>query len=78
MSLADVADVLSTSVSQVYALVRRGELRGIKIGGRGQWRVEDVELERYIQAMYDEADEYRRSHPFVEAVDPAMDDLSVD
>jgi len=78
MSLADVADVLSTSVSQMYALVRRGDLRGIRIGGRGQWRVEDVELERYIEARYDEADEYRRAHPFVEGGRVEPDDVSVD
>jgi excisionase family DNA binding protein len=40
LTLADVAEVLNTSVAQVYALVRRGELPAIKIGGRGQWRVE--------------------------------------
>ena len=40
LTLADVAEVLNTSSAQVYALVRRGELPAIKIGGRGQWRVE--------------------------------------
>src|SRR4051794_41708632 len=38
MTLADVAEVLNISVSQVYALVRSEQLRAIKIGGRGQWR----------------------------------------
>ena len=56
LTLADVAEVLATSTSQVYALVRSGELRAIKIGGRGQWRVETVELEAYIARMYDQAD----------------------
>ena len=37
--LADVAEQLSVSASQAYALVRSGELRAIKVGGRGQWRV---------------------------------------
>ncbi len=40
MPMADAAHVLGISVAQVYALVRRGELPAIKIGGRGQWRVE--------------------------------------
>ena len=40
LTLADVAEVLNTSSAQVYALVRRGDLPAIKIGGRGQWRVE--------------------------------------
>ncbi|MDP9395074.1 MAG: helix-turn-helix domain-containing protein [Actinomycetota bacterium] len=36
------------SRSQVYALVRTGELPAIKIGGRRQWRVERSQLEAYI------------------------------
>lgn len=56
LTLADVAEILSTSTAQVYALVRRKELRGIQIGGRGQWRVETSELERYIERMYERTD----------------------
>ena len=56
LTLADVAEVLATSTAQVYALVRRGDLRALKIGGRGQWRVEAVELEAFIQRMYDQTD----------------------
>lgn len=55
LTLADVADVLNVSVRQVYALVRNGELRGIQVGGRGQWRVENSELEDYIQRQYQKA-----------------------
>ncbi|MBV7432730.1 helix-turn-helix domain-containing protein [Dermabacteraceae bacterium P13115] len=56
--LADVAESLSISASQAYALVRSGELRAIKVGGRGQWRVEVSELEDYIQRMYRQTDEF--------------------
>ena len=56
LTLADVAEILATSTAQVYALVRRGELRALKIGGRGQWRVETVELEAFIQRMYAETE----------------------
>lgn len=52
LTLADVAQILNVTSRQVYALVRSGDLRGIQIGGRGQWRVEDVELEDYIQRQY--------------------------
>ena len=45
LSLSDVSDVLNISAAQAYALVRRGDLAAIKIGGRGQWRVEASELE---------------------------------
>jgi len=67
LTLGEVAEILNTSSAQVYALVRRGELRAIKIGGRGQWRVEVSQLEDYIQRMYDEADTFVEQHPFVEA-----------
>ena len=66
LTLADVAEVLNTSSAQVYALVRRGDLMAIKIGGRGQWRVEASELEAYIQRAYADAEQFVREHPFVE------------
>jgi excisionase family DNA binding protein len=55
LTLDDVADILNVSWSQVYALVRRKELLAIQIGGRGQWRVENEELERFIARKYAEA-----------------------
>ena len=67
LTLADVAEVLNTSSAQVYALVRRGELPGIKLGGRGQWRVERVQLEEFIQRMYAETKQFVDQHPFVDA-----------
>lgn len=66
LTLADVAEVLNTSSAQVYALVRRGDLPAIKIGGRGQWRVEAEQLEGYIQRMYDQTKAFVDSHPYVE------------
>ena len=54
LTLSDVADTLAISANQAYALVRSGELRAIKVGGRGQWRIEVTELEDYIARMYDE------------------------
>jgi excisionase family DNA binding protein len=70
LKLEEVADLFSTSVAQVYALVRRGDLRAIKLGGRGQWRVEKAEIEAYIQRAYAETDRYLGSHP---STDPAQD-----
>ena len=67
LQLTDVAEVLNTSSAQVYALVRRGDLRAIKIGGRGQWRVEASELEAYIERMYAEASRFVTDHPFEDA-----------
>ena len=46
-------------MSQLRALIKRGEIEGIQIGGRGQWRIEDVKLDEYIERMYEEQ---RNSH----------------
>ena len=55
LTLDDVAEILNVSHAQVYALVKRREIVAIQIGGRGQWRVEVDELERFIQQKYAEA-----------------------
>lgn len=65
LTLADVSDILNISAAQAYALVRRGELPAIKIGGRGQWRVESARLEAYIKAAYVATGEFIDDHPFV-------------
>jgi excisionase family DNA binding protein len=61
--LSDVAEILNISAAQTYALVRSGELPAIKIGGRGQWRVERTELENYIQRMYADTKAFVATHP---------------
>jgi excisionase family DNA binding protein len=71
LPLTDVAEVLNTSSAQVYALVRRGDLVAIKIGGRGQWRVEATELEAYIQRMYAEARAFIDPPPLADTEGPA-------
>jgi excisionase family DNA binding protein len=70
LTMQDVADELATSVAQVYAMVRSGELPAIKIGGRGQWRIERARLEEYIADKYTETEEYVRHHPLVDRADP--------
>ena len=67
LTLTDVAEVLNISSSQVYALVRNGDLEAIKIGGRGQWRVERTKLEDYIGRMYQQTSTFIAKHPFVES-----------
>ena len=71
LTLADVAEVLNISASQTYALVRSGELPAIKIGGRGQWRVERDQLERYIARMYDQTRQFVAEHPLLEGAETA-------
>jgi len=64
IQLSDVSEILNISSTQAYALVRSGELAAIKVGGRGQWRVEATELENYIQRMYSETKTFVAAHPF--------------
>lgn len=70
LRLSDVAEVLNTSSAQVYALVRRGDLDAIKIGGRGQWRVEASVLEEYIQRLYNETRDFVATHPMADGEVP--------
>jgi len=63
--ISDVAEELNVSESQVYHMVRSGELPAIKIGGRGQWRVERSQLEQYIATKYRETAEWVVRNPLV-------------
>jgi len=74
LTLADVAELLNISAAQTYALVRSGDLPAIKVGGRGQWRVEASELEAYIQRMYAQTRDFVESHPFGGPDDAALGD----
>lgn len=52
LTLPDVAEALNISMSQTRALIKSGDLEGIQIGGRGQWRVEESKLDEYIERQY--------------------------
>ncbi|GAA4204051.1 helix-turn-helix transcriptional regulator [Actinocatenispora rupis] len=65
LPLADVADELNVTESQVYHLVRSGDLPAIKIGGRGQWRVERAKLEEYIERKYAETAAWVAENPLL-------------
>lgn len=74
LTLADVAEILAISASQTYALVRNDELKAIKIGGRGQWRVEATALEEYIQRAYSDTAAWITAHPLVDSGVADQDD----
>lgn len=67
LKLSDVADILNISSSQAYALVRSGDLPAIKVGGRGQWRVENAELEAYIQRAYHKTEQQVADNSFADS-----------
>jgi excisionase family DNA binding protein len=66
LTMKDVAEELATSESQIYHMVRSGELPAIKIGGRGQWRIERARLEEYIELKYAETAEFVKSNPLTD------------
>ncbi len=47
LTLDEAAAVAGVTRHAVYVAVRRGELPAIKLGGRGQWRVERAVLEEW-------------------------------
>lgn len=63
LTLSDVAELLNIAPAQVYTLVRAGELSAIKIGARGQWRVEDKALENFIAQLYSTTADFVTQNP---------------
>jgi hypothetical protein len=53
--------------------VRNSELPAIKIGGRGQWRVERTQLEAYIERAYAETRNFIRENPLGRSEQPPVD-----
>lgn len=67
LKIEDVAEILATSPAQVYSLVRKGDLPAIKLGGRGQWRIEVREIDSFIERQYEETRKWVAEHPFAES-----------
>ena len=63
LTLKQVAEELAISDAQAYALVRNRQLAAIKVGGRGQWRIERTRLEEYIQRAYEDTARFIDDHP---------------
>jgi excisionase family DNA binding protein len=59
--------LLASTEAQVYALVRSGDLPAIKIGGRGQWRIEVTVLDEWITQQYERTAAYIRENPMPDA-----------
>ena len=50
LSIQEVADAMKVSGRTVRRLIHRGHLAAFKVGERGQLRVEECELDRYLEA----------------------------
>ena len=64
-TLDQTARYLNVSRPQVYALVRSGELPAIKLGGRGVWRVDRLQLDAYIDRLLEETRDWAKAHPLI-------------
>lgn len=61
LTLTDVAETLQISMAQTRAMVRSGELPAIQIGGRGQWRVDQVRFDEFIEQKHQEQQNLARA-----------------
>lgn len=62
-TLPEVSEQLNISMSQMRAIIKRGDIEAIQIGGRGQWRVEEAKLDEYIERLYEEQRRQREEDP---------------
>jgi excisionase family DNA binding protein len=51
LTIPEVAEAVKVSEKTVRRLIKRGDLPAFKVGDRGQLRVEEQELERYIESQ---------------------------
>ena len=51
LSIQEVADAMKVSSKTVRRLIKRGDLIAYKVGERGQFRVKERDLERYVEAQ---------------------------
>ena len=51
LSIQEVADTMKVSQKTVRRLIKRGDLAAYKVGARGQIRVKEGDLERYVEAQ---------------------------
>ncbi|OKL46402.1 DNA-binding protein [Boudabousia liubingyangii] len=54
LTLADVSEQLNLTPAATRALITSGDLPAIQVGPRKLWRIEESELEAYIQRLYQE------------------------
>ncbi len=51
LTIPEVAEAIKVSEKTVRRLIKRGDLPAYKVGDRGQLRVEEQELERYVESQ---------------------------
>lgn len=51
LTVQEVADAMKVSGKTVRRLIKRGDLRAYKVGDRGQLRVNELDLEGYLEGQ---------------------------
>ncbi|MCC6645129.1 MAG: helix-turn-helix domain-containing protein [Polyangiaceae bacterium] len=51
LTIPEVSEAMKVSEKTVRRLIKRGDLPAFKVGDRGQLRVEEAELERYVESQ---------------------------
>ncbi len=51
LTVQEVAEVIRVSERTVRRLIKRGDLTAYRVGERGQLRVKEPELERYVDSQ---------------------------
>lgn len=57
LTVQEVAETMKVSEKTVRRLIKRGDLAAYKVGERGQLRVKEYDLERYVEAQRVEFEE---------------------
>ena len=55
LTVAEAAELLKVSASDVHELIDSGELQAFRVGKRGPWRIEHEILELFIAALYEDS-----------------------
>ncbi len=63
--MSEVTVLLATSEGQVRAMVRNGDLPAMKIGGRGQWRIERTRLDEWIEQQHRATAQWVKDNSFI-------------
>lgn len=69
LTIQEVADTMKVSEKTVRRLIKRGDLSAYKLGERGQLRVKEYELERYVEAQRVEVEETAEANAEVTELD---------
>jgi excisionase family DNA binding protein len=58
LTIDQVAEILNVNKPTIYTLLRSGEMKGLRLGGRGVWRISEDDLQAFLDAAYQETAEW--------------------